>query len=272
MAVLLVFACKGRPGSEAEQTPARDSTTGVLLNADSSFIAQFKGPYTEYGIFGFRGYEVRIQSFYYYDDNHDYYFKAVFILLRDPAKKVADTIMLEADVHYMGDVEVDDMSDSLKFKSLVLKVSTTGASDLPTDEFFEYKDGELASLFAINYLRKIRRINERYLEAVVEDRDDVFGWFYDQPATIDLRHLSVEYHVPDTQVIKFPTTTLEPITAYKQRGEVLSQPYKIKTGTPVVVDTFFRKTGVMRMLLPDSTPVFILKDEMREKVQGNAAG
>lgn len=270
--MLLVFACKGKPGSEAGPTPGKDSATGVLLNADSSFIAQFKGPYTEYGIFGFKDYEVRIQSFYYYDDNHDDYGKAVFILLRDPAKKVADTIMLEADDDYTEDVEVDDMSDSLKFKSLVLKVSSTGASDVPIDEFVEYKDGELKSLFTIEYLRKIRRINDRYLAAVVEDRDDVFGWFYDQPATIDLRYLAVEYHIPDTQVIKYPTTTLEPITVYKQRGEVLSEPVNIKTGTPVVVDTFFRKTGIMRMMLPDSTPVFILKDEIREKVQGNAAG
>jgi hypothetical protein len=279
MAVLLVFACKGKPGKEPEQGPGKDSSvlvSGEVLNDDSSGTdtEKYKGPYTKHATFRVRNLVFTVQSFLYNDpnDDYDYFRESNFLILRDPAKKVADTLPLSNSDGYFPGVKIEDMSDSLKFKSLVLKLSTSGSSDMPIDDFVEYKDGRLTELFSLIYCWDIRRKDENTLIGIIHGRDDILYWGYDYPVTINLRDNSVTGEMPDTQAIKHTTTTLEPITVYKVRGEKLTVPYKVKTGTPIFIDTFFRQSGLVRILLGDSTPVFIKEDDLFQKVESNTAG
>lgn len=286
MAVLLVFACKGMPGREPEQRLGKDSSglalvkasAGLpdteLLNADSAGQSTplYKGPYTEHRVLKIGNISVSVISCYRFSEADEDYRSGNFLILRDPGKKVADIIELEADDDDMSDVKIEDMSDSLKFNSLVLKLNSFGHSDIECDEFIEYKGDSLRRLFGLNYLRNIFRKDENTLTAILQGRDDILYWGYDYPVTINLRDNSVTGEMPDTQAIKHPTTTLEPVTVYKVRGEQLSEPSHIKTGTSIFIDTFFRQSGMVRILLRDSTPVFIWKNDLTEKVVRNTAG
>lgn len=279
MAILLAFACKGKPGKEPGQGQVKDSAvlvSGRVLNDDSSrwFADRIQGPYKEHGIFRFRNIVVSVQTFSYEDPNDGFeaYMETNFLILRDPAKKVADTLSLETEDGDMEDVKIEDMSDSLKFKSLVLKLSTTGSSDMPIDEFVEYNDGRLRRLCMLIYCWDIWRKDENTLIAIINGRDEVLAYQYLYPVVINLKDNSVTGEMPDTQSIRHPTITLEPITVYRKNGEQLSQPLQVKTGTTIVVDTFFRKTDRVRMLLPDSTPVYIMRDDLSRKVESNTAG
>jgi hypothetical protein len=285
MVILLALACKGRPGSEAEPGPGKDAAAALvmdsagpleteLLIADSGGQSppKFKGPYTEHRVLKIGNITVRVISCYRFSEADDDYRFGHFLILRDPGKKVAGMIELEADDDDMSDVKIEDMSDSLEFKSLVLKLNSFGHSDIECDEFIEYKGDSLRRLFGLNYLRNIFRRDENTLTAIVQGRDDILYRGYDYPVTINLPDNSETGNMPDTQVIKHPTTTLEPITVYKVRGEQLSAPYKIKTGTSIFIDTFFRQSGLVRILLRDSTPVFIWKNDLTEKVVRNTAG
>jgi hypothetical protein len=285
MAILLAFACKGRPGRGPEQGPGKDSAVALvkdsagpleteLLNSDSGSQSppKYKGPYTEHQVLKIGNITVRVISCYRFSEADEDYRFGHFLILREADKKVADIIELEADDDDMSDVKIEDMSDSLKFKSLVLKLNSFGHSDIECDEFIEYRGDSLRKLFGLNYLRKIFRKDENTLMAIVQGRDDILYWGYDYPVTINLLDNSETGNMPDTQVIKHPTTTLEPITVYKLRGEQLSVPHKIKTGTPIFIDTFFRQSGLVRILLRDSTPVFIWKNDLTEKVEANTAG
>src|SRR5688572_27566656 len=101
MAMLLVSACKGKPGMEPEQGPGKDSSvlvSGEVLNDDSSGTdtEKYKGPYTKHATFRVRNLVFTVQSFLYNDpnDDYDYFRESNFLILRDPAKKVADTLPL----------------------------------------------------------------------------------------------------------------------------------------------------------------------------------
>ena len=221
-------------------------------------------------VFTKNGVSVSVQSHSY--ERSGYTYQHNFLILRDLAKKVADTLQMESDDSNLSRLSIEDMSDSLKFKSLVLKVRTTGDSDMDLDEFFEYKDDSLRSLFSFTYLSEISRKDEYTLAGIINGMDEILYWGYEYPFTINLKNNCVKIDTSDIQVIKHHTTTLEPIRVYRVRGEQLSVPYHIKTGTTITIDTFFRKPGLVRMLLPDSTPVYIWKDDLFQKVETNTAG
>jgi hypothetical protein len=158
MAILLVFACKGKSGREPEPGLGKDSVVQVLdkdsaglpetelLNSDSGQSPpKSKGPYTEHRVLKFGNITVSLLSFYRFAEEDEDYGFGNFLILRDPDKKVADIIELEADDDDMSDVKIEDMSDSLKFKSPVLKLNSFGHSDIECDEFIEYKGRLIAT-------------------------------------------------------------------------------------------------------------------------------
>lgn len=187
-------------------------------------------------------------------------------------QKVADTLQLEPEDNDWPAATITDLSDSLKFKSLLLQLESTGSSDMREDNFFEYRDGKLKWLFGLTFLQDVRRKDQNTLEGIVTGQDEILSRGYDFPFTVNLRDNRVIIDTPNIQVIKWVTTTTEPFTAFKVRGKKLSVPYPIKRGTSLTIDTFFRKSGLVRMLLPDSTPVFIWEDELLGKVETNTAG
>jgi hypothetical protein len=277
MAILLVYACKGKPGREPEQGPGKDTVaqaSAELLNNDSSDTSwpKYKGPYVRHRVFKIRNLTVSTHTFFRLSDEYYSYRESHFLILRDPAKMVADTMELESEDGDMSDNIVEDMSDSLKFKTLVLKLTTNGSSDIPLSEFFEYKDGTLRGLFSVEWLIDISRKDENTLIGIINGRDDILYQSYTYPVIINLKDNTITGEMPDTQAIKHPTITLEPIIVYRKKGEKLSQPLQVKTGTTIVVDTFFRKSGLVRMLLPDSTAVYIKEEDLRQKVESNTAG
>src|SRR5690349_24827337 len=113
-------------------------------------------------------------------------------------KKVADTVETGYDENYGDQPTVLDISDSLHFNSLLLQVHFTGASDVETSQFFEYRGDSLKLLFEINDLRKIYRKDAHTLAGFVSDRDEVVYSFQDDyPFVISLPPDTVIYYRPD---------------------------------------------------------------------------
>ena len=82
-------------------------------------------------------------------------------------QKVADTLQLEPEDNDWPAATITDLSDSLKFKSLLLQLESTGSSDMREDNFFEYRDGKLKWLFGLTFLQDVRRKDQNTLEGIV---------------------------------------------------------------------------------------------------------
>jgi hypothetical protein len=170
------------------------------------------------------------------------------------------------------DLKIEDLSDSLQFKSLVLKLEYPGDSDQPTSEFVEYINGKLNNLFEILWLESLQRKDANTLTGVVRYTDEIVYMKIDVPITVSLKDNSVTRHPPDIQYIGHYSKTLEPLKVYRVKGKTLSLPYIIKKGTEITIDTFYRKQGIVRMLVADSTSVYIRLDDIGDKIERNTAG
>jgi hypothetical protein len=284
-AILLVLACKGKPGADASDTMDKDSIPAQgsdTLDKDSMMAVakQVLKPgepvsaegystfYTAERVLAIKNFAFSVQSRYEKPDSVEIrgeydsskYFRARYLIVRDLAAKVADTMDL-GDMS-LWDLEFEDMTDSLKFKSPVVKLEYHGDSDQPTCDFIEFKNGKLKHLFGMIWLKSLKRKDANTLSGVVYNRDEVVYCHIETPITVNLADGEVTEHIPDVQYIGNGSKALEPVTTYRVKGKKLSVPYIIKPGTEFTIDTIYRKQGVVRMMVSDSIPVYIMKDSL----------
>jgi hypothetical protein len=168
---------------------------------------------------------------------------------------------------------IKDVSDSLHFKTLVVDISWSGDSDIPTDAFFECGKDSSSMLFAIQRLDSLYRKDETTFAGFESDRDElVAAGEHDYPFTVSLEDHEVKVVQPDVQYIGYTSKALAPIQGMRMSPQSGLVAYTIKKGTPLTVDTLYRARHLVRLIVRDSIVVQVNTDDLSEKLQGNPAG
>jgi hypothetical protein len=275
VSLLLVYSCNNNP--QANRTTISDS---VKSNIDSA-EAEKRGPfefdtYKEEGHLDLKNYFIRIISGHYRSDSSDYngalFPQRNLLIVRNKATGMSDTTLMETS-DYLDGVTFEELSDSLRFKPLLLQLNWYGDSDIPMSEFVGYWHDTLRSLFTLDNIVSIVRKDEWTLSGFTQQRDEIiYQAEPDYPFTVSLKDFKVEGDDPPVQYIGWHTKTLEPVKGYKMISEKDSIRYTIKAGKKVMVDTFYRAAGRVILVLPDSSKFHTRFEEVQFKLQGNAAG
>jgi hypothetical protein len=234
--VFLVFACKDKPAGGSPVGDARGSVA-----------------------------EPKKENRYSYDIADE------ILFVQDNQRKIADTILLGAFEY--GQPKIVDMTDSLEWPHLLLQITWDDASDVRSCEFFEFNNGTIKSLFGMSYLNTIKRKDANTLVGFVSDRDEVVNDFQDDyPFTISLSNNKVDVEYPKVQLIGWPTEVLHEFTAYRidQNGDTIH--VDVKKGTSLIVDSIYRPSETVRLLIKDSLPLFIKIEKLDYKITTNTAG
>ena len=280
---LLVFfiSCKGKKNS-SQATPALSVNDNTKNGATSTgtekkeLIFRFD-KYEEKGSLNLKNYFISIQAGYYSTDSLTYsnslYPQRNLLIVRNKASNKSDTTKMETS-DYLDGVIINDLSDSLHFKSLFLHIQWTGDSDAPCSEFAGYWNDTLKRFFTMTFVESLRRTDKWTLSGFSGGRDELVGNFqHDYPVTISLRDFSVsDEQEPAVQYIGYSTITLKTIQGYKMIGQKDSVPYSIKKGKNVFVDTLYRAAGRVRLIISDSIIFHTKFDDAKGKLQENTAG
>jgi hypothetical protein len=279
MVILLVFACKGKPVKEPEQEPGKDSIvpTAVASNStpDSTAPETWYELYIPRAGFAKKDIAVSLQTYFYLPAklkwDSSYYFEDNYLIVRQAGRKVADTLILDIDYYDPSDLTIVDMTDSLKFNPLLLQVNWRGNSDIESCQFIGYKGDSLKVLFDLDMVRKIKRKDANTLSGFYTSRDEVVYAFQDDyPFTVSLPGYEVNYETPSIQHIDYSSEVLTTFKAakYSLQGPLMT----IKKGTHLKVDSIYRDTKTVRLLVRDSIPVYIEIENLKEKISANIAG
>ena len=280
---LLFFfiSCRGKQdSSQTTGLPAKDSTTNQSENSGGKEMKEmlFKfDKYEEKGGIDLKNYLITIETGHYFSDSLSYpnssYPQRNLLIVRNKGNNEADTIKMETSDD-LEDVMIKDLSDSLHFKSLFLQIEWTGDSDVPWSEFAGYWHDTLRSLFTITYVRSLQRTDAWTLSGFTSNRDELVSDFqHDYRVTISLKDFSVsEDQKPPVQYIGYTTITTEPVKGYKMIGRKDSVPYTIKKGTKVFVDSIYRTSGKVRMIISDSIIFHTKFDDAKGRLRENTAG
>lgn len=280
--ILLALACQGgmdqssSPGAEVKDS----GQAKQLLNPGDAVVSEgYTEVYVEIGKLTARNVDFSFQSRYtmpgssgkdWVDSSR--YHSGNYLIVRDKAAKVADT--MEYTEIQKSRFTMQDMTDSLKFKSILIQLAYDGDSDQPASDFIEYKNGKLKRLFSMVRLDSLARKDANTLVGIVIGWDEIVAGNMKTLITVSLPDGAITEHIPDIQYIGNWSKALEPLKAYRERkGDVLSNPYIIKQDSELTIDTFYRKKGLVRMMVNDSIPVYMWKDSLNhEKIVVNTAG
>ncbi len=173
-----------------------------------------------------------------------------------------------------SEIIIDNVTSSLGFRNPVFEITTPDCSDWFISEFISFKKDTLQKLFEISDTGPARliRSDNNTLTGIVKDRDEVVADFQDYPITVSLNNYSVTQTKPSRQKIDFKTEALEDIHGFQTDDRALTDPYIIKKGTRLIVDSIFRDTHQVRLKLNDSLYIICPFSETKGKLQGNAAG
>jgi len=273
--LLLVYSCNNNP--QANRTTISDS---LKSNIDSAEAKQ-RGPfdfdtYKEQGHLDLKNHSIRILSGHYRSDSSEYdgelFPQRNLLIVCNKATGRCDTTLMETS-DYLDGVAIEELSDSLRFKPLLLQLNWNGDSDIPMSEFVGYWRDTLRSLFTLDNIVSIVRKDEWTLSGFSQERDEIVYWSEpDYPFTVSLKDFSVKGDPPPVQYIGWPTRTLEPVKGFKMITAKDSVAYTIKKGVKLSIDTFYRAAGRVILILPDSSKFHTRFEEVQFKLQGNDAG
>ncbi|HEX6848164.1 MAG TPA: hypothetical protein VF144_14380 [Chitinophagaceae bacterium] len=215
-----------------------------------------------------------VKSIYLIKDSLEYdssyYCQGNYLYITNKSTKTIDSIEL-AEACGIG-VLIDDVTQKLQFKNPIFNIATPGGSDTYINEFIAYQNDSLKKLFEIlnyNTVDLVRK-DPSTLTGFVKDRDEVIGDFQDYPITVSLNDYSVRISKSIHQSIEYETKALGDFEGY-QISNGLKRPYLVKEGSTVLIDSFNRKTNIVRVIV-DSVVIYVPLPQMKDKVQGNTAG
>ena len=281
--LLLFISCKGKKDSSQDTVSALSIKDGTKSGSNESAGTEMENTlfnfdkYEEKGRLDLKNYFISIQAGYYTSDSLVYsnslFPQRNLLIVRNKATNRSDTIKMKTSDD-LDDVTINDLSDSLHFKSLFVQLEWQGDSDVPWSEFAGYWNDTLRSFFSMAFVESLRRTDKWTLSGFTGGRDELVGNFqHDYPVTISLKNFSVsDEQEPMVQYIGYPTITLEPIKGYKMISQKDSTTYIIKKGKKVFVDTLYRASGRVRLIISDSIIFHTKFDDAKGKLQKNTAG
>lgn len=209
------------------------------------------------------------------EEDSSYYHDSEILYILDKKTNKLDSSVLEFsdNIDYHSRLAVQDFTDSLKFKNLLLYFSWIGASDSPWGQFVEHTKDTTRSLFDIYSMESIRRRDANTLEGFKGGRDEVvYNFQTDYPFIVSLKDYAVQELKPEKQYIGYPSEALEDIEIDKIGVPAISTLKIIKKGTPFIVDSIYRSTNTVRLIISDSIIINADIKELEDKISVNSAG
>ncbi|MFN4315633.1 MAG: hypothetical protein ACK4E0_15140 [Chitinophagaceae bacterium] len=169
---------------------------------------------------------------------------------------------------------ISDVTRSLRFTEPVFQLATPDCSDWYINEFVVIKDNSIQKIFAIGGSEPVQleRRDEVTLAGAVKDRDEILGFFQDYPISVSLKDFKVAIKKPVKQSIGVLTEALETFQLSGFDTKHSFQLYTLKKGEKLFVDSLFRDTKQVRLIVKDSIPIYCPITEIKGKIQGNTAG
>jgi len=231
--------------------------------------------YVERAAFDNENFVLVVKSIYLFTDilkyDSSYYCQGNLLYIKNKTTKSIDSIRL-AEGCEKG-VLIEDLTKKLQFKTPIFNIATPGGSDTFINEFIAYKNDSLKKLFEIfNYNTvDLERKDQHTLTGFVKDRDEVVYDFQDYPVTVSLNDYNVKITRPVHQKIGYETQVLSDFEGYQILNNSRKQ-YLVKEGTSVLIDSLNRNTNIVRIVVNDSVTIYVPLLQLKDKIQGNAAG
>ena len=273
LSFFLVVSCHSGAGKHPEQVSVSDSPAIVQPAAKI---------YVEKALLERSGYTMKGLAFYRDDGKGSGEFDSAGAFLgyalavENHAARKVDTLTIDS-ASDASDLflEVHDVTDSVLFPPLLVEVVTSGSSDYEFSAFCGYRDGALKVLFTVDgYSRAtLKRKDEWTLVGYVSRRDKLVGSFEDFPVEVSLKDYTVRYPTPEKLYIGMDSEVLEPfkvtlISSSAKKGK----DFILNKGTKIVIDTLYNTSGMVLLILPDKDTVVAHTNEVKGKVEEDAAG
>jgi len=269
MKKIFVFLIVAIAGCQQKQKPAE------VVSKDSIVAEKKQGSYfisKQEKTTRFKDYSIKLVNYYEMADStvekSFQYFKYARLLFYNGNNKLIDSLQPENIGSNIDYVETVDLTDSLHFKTPFFAIHWTGDSDMPMTTLFSFDSNHLKEVSTIYDLTTIQRQDAFTLAGTSSHSDEiVYSRQPDYPFTISLRTFQMKEIVPEVQDLDFISETLEPIT-----GKYGNITYTIPAGKKVIVDTLFRKTRQLILIVSDSIRVMVDAKEAANKLQHETAG
>jgi hypothetical protein len=201
------------------------------------------------------------------------------LLLKDGRSGKTDTLMMGA-IETLGESDhfaVRDVSKQLGGAKPSFLVDWQGDSDAIEEELIGYENNrlkELVNLPIVGGLGELKRIDEHTLEGTYSARDELIGYSRDgYRLRISLPDYETTEIEPDTAIFNDDTQTKDTIRTIRiLPGKPEGVLYTILPGTPVHIDTFFRKMQIVRFHVGDSIFLRAPQEDVQGKFKGDDAG
>ncbi len=283
---LLILSCKDKNVKPTDNTISADSSKAS--HKDSSVVISktedsVKFVYKEWAHLELAGYSVSAKNRIEYagkdeppDEDFDKSMAASYLFVFNKKTKTTDTLKLSTDGGGSSEITVQDVTDSLQVKPLLLEVTWPGNSDWYTSFFIGYKDNVLKVLFEQEDFAKavtLKRKDQNTLYGFVAERDDLVHAFEDYPVFVSLPDYKVTFVTPDIQYIGYETKAVEKFKARRMiNNQETGEFYIVKRGAKIMVDTLYRVTHMVRLIINDSITVKTKTEAVKDKIQGDSAG
>jgi hypothetical protein len=200
----------------------------------------------------------------------DYYAPSSYLIVTDRSSQTIDTLWeLHADGR--STMQIVDVQESLLWDVPLFYLESIGSSDINEKQFLEYRCGKVRELFSIDDLVVLQRDTDSTFRGVSNFRDELVGKAYECPLKVSLNDYRVEYQIPDVQTIDYNSTVVEEFVGYRYI-DGNRMPFKLKVGTNIRVDTFYRMKGLVLLIVADGGYVIVDVDTIMGKIETESAG
>jgi hypothetical protein len=286
LSIIFIISCKEKHSASTSHELNTKPKDSIFFSKDSipgpkDSIASRANPektiYIERARLELKNYSIAIKSKFILPDelkeDSSFYFEQNFLFVYNKTSKRTDSVHLDMDYYSPYRLAIEDLSDSLRFKNLLLQLSWIGDSDMDMYEFIECGNHSLKNLFSVTDLVTLKRKDEWTLSGFVSGRDElVYSGESDYPVTISLKNNEVKITDPAIQYIGYTSKALKDIRVYRDQAQNKTSAYTIKKGTGIIIDTLYRSRNLVRLIVSDSIILYARPDKIKDKIQQNTAG
>jgi hypothetical protein len=271
LSLLLILSCKQKQNTATNPQSVAQIKDSLTAGSDRKTV------YVERGHLDLEKYFITVKSKYLFPDSIDedssFYAREVYLIVRNKADNTTDSLPIETGYNYFHDMKIEDYSDSLHFNDLLLRIDWIGDSDMEESFFVEYDNHSIKGSFGITELVFLERKDEWTLSGFVAGRDEiVYAAQTDYPLTVSLKDYKVYTPDPPKQRIGWWTKAFTNIKVYRDSSLNEASAYIIKKGKEFDVDTLYRTSNIIRLIVSDTIILYSRPEKLRDKVRINAAG
>jgi hypothetical protein len=276
LSLLIVVGCTNNRQKSTNQQ--QDTKTNVAIDSNISTNPE-KDCFVLRGSYENRVHKLQVFSHFLIPEkiaqDSSYYFQGNILSVTNKQTTRNYKIQISDPCSDNAEILINNVTNSLGFKEPLFEITTPDCSDWFISEFIQLKKDSLKKLFDISDTEpvKLAKTNENTLVGTVKDRDELVGDFQDYPITVSLLDYSVKENKPLKQKIDFESEALEDIHGYRvpNSGQIKKQ-YLIRKGQKLIVDSLFRDTKEVLLIIQDTILVICPMSNAKDKLQGNAAG